>query len=80
MTKINETPSASNTGATPQIEAPPLAPAGVPLCFVVDEEATAAHPNELPQLLHRVSADARQVCGLRDGESSDEQSPGKLEL
>ena len=55
MTKINETPSASNTGATPQIEAPPLAPAGVPLCFVVDEEASIRH--FLSLVLHGVGID-----------------------
>lgn len=55
MTEINKTSSASNTGATPQIEAPPLAPAGVPLCFVVDEEASIRH--FLSLVLHGVGID-----------------------
>jgi EAL domain-containing protein (putative c-di-GMP-specific phosphodiesterase class I)/CheY-like chemotaxis protein len=42
---MTETPASSSTAAdgTPAVEAPPLAPDGSPLCYVVDEEPSIRH-------------------------------------
>src|SRR5258707_4410225 len=42
---MTETPASSSTVAdgTPAVEAPPLAPDGSPLCYVVDEEPSIRH-------------------------------------
>jgi EAL domain-containing protein (putative c-di-GMP-specific phosphodiesterase class I) len=42
---MTETPARSSTAAdgTPAVEAPPLAPGGAPLCYVVDEEPSIRH-------------------------------------
>jgi EAL domain-containing protein (putative c-di-GMP-specific phosphodiesterase class I) len=55
MSKATEPLSASNIGASPEIEAPPLAPSGAPLCYVVDEEASIRH--FLSLVLHGVGID-----------------------
>ena len=42
---MTETPASSSTATdgTPAVEAPPLAPDGGPLCYVVDEEPSIRH-------------------------------------
>src|SRR5258708_16272511 len=42
---MTETPASSSTApdSTPAVEAPPLAPDGSPLCYVVDEEPSIRH-------------------------------------
>ena len=42
---MSETPTPSSTAAdgAPAVEAPPLAPGGTPVCYVVDEEASIRH-------------------------------------
>lgn len=55
---MTETPATSSTaaGGAPAVEAPPLAPDGAPLCYVVDEEPSIRH--FLSLILHGAGVDA----------------------
>ena len=56
---MTETPAPSPTsadGAPVAVEAPPLAPDGAPLCYVVDEEPSIRH--FLSLVLHGAGVDA----------------------
>jgi len=37
------TPSSTEVGGSQTVEAPPLAPDGAPVCYVVDEESSIRH-------------------------------------
>jgi len=54
---MTETPATSSTAAdaAPAVEAPPLAPDGAPLCYVVDEEPSIRH--FLSLILHGAGVD-----------------------
>jgi EAL domain-containing protein (putative c-di-GMP-specific phosphodiesterase class I) len=54
---MTETPAKTSTtaGDTPAVEAPPLAPDGAPLCYVVDEEPSIRH--FLSLILHGAGVD-----------------------
>jgi EAL domain-containing protein (putative c-di-GMP-specific phosphodiesterase class I) len=54
---MTETPAKSSTSAgdTPAVEAPPLAPDGAPICYVVDEEPSIRH--FLSLILHGAGVD-----------------------
>ena len=54
---MTETPAKSSTtaGGTPAVEAPPLAPDGAPICYVVDEEPSIRH--FLSLILHGAGVD-----------------------
>jgi len=55
---MTETPAKSSTAAgdnTPAVEAPPLAPEGAPVCYVVDEEPSIRH--FLSLILHGAGVD-----------------------
>ena len=54
---MTETPAKSSTtaGDTPAVEAPPLAPDGAPICYVVDEEPSIRH--FLSLILHGAGVD-----------------------
>ncbi len=57
MTKKSEPPpQPTDAKAAAAVEAPPLAPAGVPLCYVVDEEPSIRH--FLSLVLHGAGVDA----------------------
>lgn len=58
MTEISTAPSSSSPHSTAEFDAPPLAPAGAPLCFVVDEEASIRH--FLSLVLHGVGIDTME--------------------
>ena len=54
---MTEPPAKSSTtaGDTPAVEAPPLAPDGAPICYVVDEEPSIRH--FLSLILHGAGVD-----------------------
>ena len=52
-TSTSSSPAAS---ATPSVDAPPLAPDGAPICYVVDEEPSVRH--FLSLVLHGSGVDA----------------------
>ena len=56
MTKKRETsPPTPDAKDAPVVKAPPLAPAGVPICYVVDEEPSIRH--FLSLVLHGAGVD-----------------------
>jgi EAL domain-containing protein (putative c-di-GMP-specific phosphodiesterase class I) len=40
---MTETPATSDTERRPAVEAPPIAPAGAPICYVIDDDASIRH-------------------------------------
>ena len=53
---LARSPQPTDDGAAATVEAPPLAPAGAPLCYVIDEEPSIRH--FLSLVLHGSGVDA----------------------
>jgi len=75
---MSETPTPSSTAAdgAPAVEAPPLAPDGAPLCYVVDEEPSIRH--FLSLVLHGAGLDAVEFADGASMRKAVESRPPAL--
>ena len=68
------TPSPSKAADTPTVDAPPLAPGGAPLCYVIDEDASIRH--FLSLVLHGCGVDTLEFPdGAAFRRSKDKRIP-----